>query len=320
MDCVFDVEPLNKKIVKVPLGKEVDDNLSLVVTVLDKKKEIIYSQEQVIFEQKYQKMFANSPLFDGFKFENSKVVIELNNDEILTSNNEYNLLYRAGTDNDMDIFYNPGLAPYYEQSEKLLSKEDIPNGIKTVTEVTNKKGKYLVTDTYEGCDEGIIVTSTLKAIKAKGEIPRFGKCFYLPSSFESVRYIGRSGESYVDMKDQFIIKENVCRVEEMVEPNIKPQESGNRCDCREASLSSGMNKVTFVALEAPFELGIKPYSDRALLSMKHNKDEIRTGTYVTIQAFQKGIGTGSCGPVTAEEYRYYPDKEYTFKLLIKVSQ
>ena len=212
MDCVFDVEPLNKKIVKVPLGKEVDDNLSLVVTVLDKKKEIIYSQEQVIFEQKYQKMFANSPLFDGFKFENSKVVIELNNDEILTSNNEYNLLYRAGTDNDMDIFYNPGLAPYYEQSEKLLSKEDIPNGIKTVTEVTNKKGKYLVTDTYEGCDEGIIVTSTLKAIKAKGEIPRFGKCFYLPSSFESVRYIGRSGESYVDMKDQFIIKENVCRV------------------------------------------------------------------------------------------------------------
>ena len=56
--------------------------------------------------------------------------------------------------------------------------------------------------------------------------------------------------------------------------------------------------MTVSALEHPFELGIKPYSDGELLYMKHRKDEIRTGTYLTISAFQMGIVTGICGPKT----------------------
>jgi hypothetical protein len=64
------------------------------------------------------------------------------------------------------------------------------------------------------------------------------------------------------------------------------------------------DKVSFIALNDTFELGIKPYTDRALIQMKHNKDEIRTGTYVTIQAFQQGIGTGACGPYIAKKYLY----------------
>ena len=105
----------------------------------------------------------------------------------------------------------------------------------------------------------------------------------------------------------------------MVEPNIKPQESGNRMDVREVSLSNNHNKVTFVALDKSFELGIKPYSDRDLIKMKHNKDEVRTGTYVTLEAFQKGIGTGSCGPRTAPEYSYPADRDYEFRFLIKIN-
>ena len=60
-----------------------------------------------------------------------------------------------------------------------------------------------------------------------------------------------------------------------------------------------------------YELGIKPYSDRELLGMKHREDEKRTGTYVTISAFQQGIGTGICGPET---------KEYVLRFVISCEE
>ncbi|MCD7917556.1 MAG: beta-galactosidase small subunit, partial [Clostridiales bacterium] len=64
--------------------------------------------------------------------------------------------------------------------------------------------------------------------------------------------------------------------------------------------------------------GIKPYSDRELMTMRHQKDERPTGTYVTIQAFQQGIGTGSCGPAVAPEFQYPAKQDYELKFLIRV--
>ncbi|MDO4831754.1 MAG: hypothetical protein Q4A46_09830, partial [Clostridia bacterium] len=61
-----------------------------------------------------------------------------------------------------------------------------------------------------------------------------------------------------------------------------------------------------------FELGVKPYTDTALLSMRHQKDEVRTGTYITLSAFQMGVGTGSCGPETFEHYRVKA-QDYSFE-------
>ena len=38
--------------------------------------------------------------------------------------------------------------------------------------------------------------------------------------------------------------------------------------------------------------------------------------YVTIEAFQEGIGTGACGPAIMPEYTYSAKKDYTLKFLI----
>ncbi len=102
----------------------------------------------------------------------------------------------------------------------------------------------------------------------------------------------------------------------MTEPNIRPQESGNRYDTRWSSVSNGSTAVKFIAVDKAFELGIKPYSDTELLGMKHREDEKRTGTYVTVSAFQQGIGTGICGPQTADEFRYPVKQDYEFSFLI----
>ena len=52
--------------------------------------------------------------------------------------------------------------------------------------------------------------------------------------------------------------------------------------------------------------------------MKHREDEVRTGTYVTIQRFQQGIGTGACGPGIMPEYTYSVKKDYALRFLIRI--
>ena len=120
------------------------------------------------------------------------------------------------------------------------------------------------------------------------------------------------------MREQFPIKDVACSVASMTEPNLRPQESGNRMDCTIASVSNGKVRVTFEAVDKAFELAVKPYTDKALCAMKHREDEVRTGIYVTIQAFQQGIGTGACGPGIMPQFRYSAKRDYTLRFLIRV--
>ena len=103
----------------------------------------------------------------------------------------------------------------------------------------------------------------------------------------------------------------------MVEPCIRPQESGNRADTRFAALSDERETYVFEAVENAFELGIKPYSDRELISMRHREDAVRSGTYAAVSLFQAGIGSGSCGPIAGDAYQYPMTKDYHFSFLIR---
>ena len=250
--------------------------------------------------------------------ENGRFTLTLPGGKTLTSADPATILYRAATDNDTNVSFAETMKPYLAQSEKLISQEQTENGWKVVTEVKNKKARFRVTDLYEGTKDGILVTSRLHCVSGGGIVPRFGKTFFLDVSFDEVTYTGRTGESYCDMKEQFPIRTVSCRVADMTEPNIRPQESGNRCDCTDAAVSDGETVVRFTAVAAPYELGIKPYTDKALAAMKHQSDEIRTGTYVTIQAFQQGIGTGACGPEIMPEFQYPAKQDYELKFLIRI--
>ena len=200
----------------------------------------------------------------------------------------------------------------------MFSVRTLADRIEVQSRLSCPEGQFEVIDEYQGTRDGILVTSRLHCLRGGGTIPRFGKAYRLSRRFNDVSYRGRTGESYCDMKEQFPIGTVSCKVTDMTEPNIRPQESGNRCDCTWAAISDGNVSVRFEAVDGPFELGIKPYSDKALLKMRHREDEVRTGTYVTIQAFQQGIGTGSCGPRIAPEYTYSMKEDYVLRFLIRV--
>jgi beta-galactosidase/beta-glucuronidase len=316
---VAKVGPLSKGRVRLAMGSEADGNLSVTVTVADMINGRIVSEEEIVIKSAVPAAEASGPLPDECSFVDGRLMLKLPGGGVLTTANQGTILYRAGTDNDIDLAMRKTMTPFAAQKERLLSSMPAEDGWQVVSEVSNKKAVFKVTDTYQGIDGGILVTSVLSLKSGGGTIPRFGKAFRLDEAFDEVEYVGRIGESYCDMKDQFPIGRVVCKVEDMTEPNIRPQESGNRCDCTYASVRDGKSVVSFTAVDRPYELAIKPYTDAALLEMKHREDEKRTGTYVTIQAFQQGIGTGACGPGIMPEYTFAAKRgeEYVLRFIIR---
>ena len=316
--AAVDTPPLTRERIQVPLGSEVDGNLMAVVVCRDRQTGAVVSEEQVILKQHVPSARGTMPLPEGCSVKDGVFTWRLPNGGLLSSAEQGTLLYRAATDNDTNMLYANTMRPYFAQTERVVSTETIENGVMVISQVSNKKAKFTVTDTYEGVGDGVLVTSWLHCTSGGGIVPRFGKSFRLDESFDDVTYTGRTGESYCDMRDQFPIGTVSCKAADMTEPNIKPQESGNRMDCTEACVSDGTCVVTFTAVEKPFELGIKPYTDKALFTMRHRADEERTGTYVTIQAFQQGIGTGACGPGIMPECQFPAKKDYELKFILRV--
>lgn len=290
----------------------------LTIDIVDVREERLAATEQFVLEERVKSrdtLSCGGPLTEKLSVRDGKVRLRLSGKE-LAGGDPCTILFRAATDNDADLFMRNTMAPYYDQREEVLSVKRDGEKLTVETQITINRNKFLCTDTYTQCKEGILVTSRLHCQKGRGYLPRFGKAYRLDPSFADVTYYGRTGESYCDMKEQWPLGMVSGKASDMTEPNIRPQESGNRCDCSFVSLTDGKTRVTFEAVDQKFELGVKPYLDLELIKMKHRSDEKVTGTYVTINAFQMGIGTGSCGPVTAEEYKYPVNRDYELKFLI----
>ncbi len=300
--------------VELDLPQLPDTLQSVTFAVSHQGREV--SREQIVFSipvVTQPEIFAGLPM--GLDIVGGKVTYR-KGDKTLSVSDPYTILFRAPTDNDRDFSLKTAMDDYIPQTQQVV-RTVVGNSRLTVdTRITCRKQVFLCRDIYESCADGVLLTSRLRCIRGSGNLPRFGKAFCLDESFDAITYTGRNGESYRDMKDHAQIETVHCCVADMTEPNIRPQESGNRCDCSAVSLTDGETVFSFTAVDAPFELGIKPYSDRELLTMRHRSDEVRTGTYVTVSAFQMGIGTGSCGPATREEYCFDAQKEYTLRFII----
>lgn len=304
------LEPLSRTEITVPGS---GDSVTVVVT----KNGTEVSREQIIFRLPVvEEPTRLEKLPQWMDVRGGTVIIEKDGKKLISSD-PYTILFRAPTDNDVNLAMMSTVADFVAQKEEHLYTRVQGSQVKVSWKIHCRKQEFICEDIYEACEEGILVTSKLRCTKGKGNLPRFGKAFRLEESFDHVTYLGRNGESYRDMKEHTQVEEVSCGVSDMTEPNIKPQESGNRCDTLWATLSDGETGFTFTAVEKPFELGIKPYSDKELLPMRHREDELRTGSYITVSAFQMGIGTGSCGPGTRPEYCFDCRGEYTLKFLIK---
>ena len=306
------VPPLSRRIIALNDGEATGEWVTVTVT----RDGAEVSKEQIVFGQNIpKKVETGTRLPDGLSIENGVVSYEKDGKRLCACA-PYTILFRATTDNDINFMFQDTMAPYQDQMEEVLETRVEDGKIVIVSRIRNKLQEFRCTDTYESCADGVLVTSKLHCVRGGGTLPRFGKAFRLDERFDHVQYLGRNDESYNDMKHHAQIQTVNCVVSDMTEPNLRPQESGNRCDCAWAKVSDGVTTFAFASVGKPFELGIKPYSDVELIPMQHWEDEKRTGTYVTISAFQQGIGTGICGPATRPEYCYSAKDDHTLRFII----
>lgn len=310
-----DLAPLSKAVYTFPDCPATSSALKVVTVDTLTGKDV--AVEQLVFEIPVRKDVKLTGKLPAWIAEQDGHIYFDKAGKRMAPSDRHTILFRAPTDNDRSFAPTSLMDDFLVQAEFVREKSVSEQRISIKTEIVCRKHTFLCTDTYEGCEEGVLVTSHLKCVKGEAEnLPRFGKAYALDQAFDYVTYTARNGETYCDMKDQAQIETVSCRVQEMTEPNIKPQESGNRCDCTVTTVSDGDSAYTFTAVDRPYELGIKPYTDWELISMKHRSDEIRTGTYVTVSAFQMGIGSASCGPRPLPEYCYSTNEAYTLRYII----
>ena len=301
--------PMHKQVVDIP---GTGDSVTIVVSKDGRE----VSREQILFSHRVLRDVPIGGALPSWLDIRDGVLTLEKDGKKLVSGDPHTILFRTPTDNDVDLLGINTMAGHICQEETLASIQVAAEKITLTWSIRCKKQEFICTDTYECCGDGILLTSRLHCTKGSGDLPRFGKAFRLPEYFRDVEYFGRNGESYRDMAEHTQVEQVRCTVADMTEPNIRPQESGNRMDCSWVKVGDGETVFHFTAVEQPFELGMKPYSDRELLYMTHREDEVTTGTYVTLSAFQMGIGTGSCGPATRAQYRFDCKEDYELKILI----
>ena len=138
-------------------------------------------------------------------------------------------------------------------------------------------------------------------------LPRFGIRMFLPASMDQVTYCGMGPmESYVDKHRAAYHGVFGSQVDALHEDYLRPQENGSHFDCDYVRVEGKGIRITAVSA-TPFSFNASPYTQEELTNKAHSFELERSGnTVLCLDAAQCGIGSNSCGPELAPQYRLDP--------------
>ncbi|KAL1654834.1 hypothetical protein SLS61_002583 [Didymella pomorum] len=162
-------------------------------------------------------------------------------------------------------------------------------------------------------------------------LPRIGLVTELPSQFQNVEWFGRGkGESYRDSKlSQPIGKYNVSSVDELWVDYEVPQESSNRTDTRWVKIGDGNVSLLaqFVDVKnnsknrKSFDFQASHYRMKDVAEAKHPHELRRKKmdeVVLRLDAEHHGLGSGSCGPRTLDEYALLTEP-FEFEVMLQAA-
>jgi len=158
--------------------------------------------------------------------------------------------------------------------------------------------------TYEWASAGDGLALTV-SVEPDGEWPepiaRLGIVFSLPL-LEHITWFGRGpGEAYPDTGSATWVGQFESTVDKWQTPYVRPQENGRRADVRWATLADATGRG--LRIDGLFGLTARRWTDADLAAATHRNELVPgDGLWLTIDAGQQGIGTGSCGPGALPEY------------------
>lgn len=146
-------------------------------------------------------------------------------------------------------------------------------------------------------------------------LPRIGVTLGLPASFQSIEWFGRGpSESYRDMKlSQPVGFHKAPRVSDLWAGPEFPQECSNRTDTRWLKISNGEGSDLTAQFYEPsdrsqrhlFDFMASHYDVNDIFESKHPyelEEKKKEHVILRLDAEHHGLGTGSCGPKTLDEY------------------
>ncbi len=144
------------------------------------------------------------------------------------------------------------------------------------------------------------------------DLPRVGVQLVLPQGFEALRYFGRGPrENYCDRKTAEQVGVYESTVSDEYVPYLMPQEHGHHTDVRWLELGNKGGASLRVTGSPTVEFNASHFTAENLYAAKHAHELVpNVTTILYLDAAQRGLGTGSCGPdalpvhrLTARKYR-----------------
>ena len=172
---------------------------------------------------------------------------------------------------------------------------------------------FAVAQTYTVRDDGAVeIDTTLEPegdLSVLPSLPRVGLDLTLPDALDTVSWYGRGpGESYADSKQAQLVGRYERDVTDLHTPYVRPQANGTRTDVRWATFTDGRGVGLHVTGDSSLDVTAHRYTTADLEAAEHDhelpeRDEIS----VSLDHAHCGLGTGSCGPATLEQYRVDPE-------------
>ncbi|CAO2649158.1 Nn.00g101070.m01.CDS01 [Neocucurbitaria sp. VM-36] len=159
-------------------------------------------------------------------------------------------------------------------------------------------------------------------------LPRIGLVLGIPEELQQIEWFGRGpGESYSDSKfSQSVGRYSASSVDELWVDYEVPQESSNRTDTRYLSIGNGQGVglvAQFVEKDREqrrlFDFQVSRYSMKDVAEAKHPyelRKKKRGEVMLRLDYAHHGLGSGSCGPRTLDEYALLT-RDFDFEVLLQ---
>ncbi len=150
------------------------------------------------------------------------------------------------------------------------------------------------------------------------DVAALGLTFEADKKFNEIEYFGRGEkENYNDFNSHAPIGLYTAKVADEHEPYIRPQDNSNHSDVSYLKLKNEKGEEILIYSDKRFDFNVHNYTQALLQKADHREDIYdQKTTFVTLNGYTKGTGTGSCGPATLPEYSIDASKEHTFNFII----
>ncbi len=240
------------------------------------------------------------------------------NDQVILSDGLKPNYQRARVDNDIDIDGvwagangNMQLAEFDVQ----MSADNKVATIKTRHNLKNAKASFQLYEYVIYGSGEITITSTMDPDVLMGNASKVGAELTMPKEYELISWYGAGpAETYQDREEGALVGVYQSTVSGSFYPFMVPQSTGNHTKVRYITIEDPNAPIGLMVVSADEMEASALHYTATELSNKGHPYRLTEGkhTILNIDCISAGLGNGSCGPGTLDQYKLTSKQKYTY--------